>query len=145
MGRNRYYLSNCKGKVLAVSMPERARETGMDGGDRMVRLYCEDRNKIWLCTKDADWALQYLRDQLSLKGVVRVAPDDRGPGAMPEAPVSADQPVVAGQQHIMDDVLENKPACTEEEPCWDSDREGPASSSSSGDNPSTEPENPSTD
>ena len=100
--RNRYYLSNCKNKVLAVSVPERARETGIDGGDRMVRLYCECRTKIWLCTKDADWALLYLKDELERKGVTEVAPDDRGPGAMPEAPVSATPPVVAGPLHLAD-------------------------------------------
>ena len=65
-------------------MPERAPQTGVDGGIRMVCLYCVHRRTIWLCTKDADWALKYLRDQLELKGVQRVAPGDRGPGAQPE-------------------------------------------------------------
>ena len=109
--RKRYYMNNLKNKVLEVSMPERARETGIDEGDRMVRLYCEDRQKLWLCTKDADWALRYLRDQLSTKGVIRVAPGDRGPGARPVEPVPAGQPVVAGPLHLTDDVQmgENQP------------------------------------
>ena len=84
-------------------MPERARETGIDEGDRMVRLYCEDRRKIWLCIKDADWALRYLRDQIMFKEVARVAPGDRGPGARPEAPVPAGPP---GRLHLTDGVHE---------------------------------------
>jgi hypothetical protein len=73
-------------------MPQRARETGIDEGDRMVRLLVENRVKLWLCRDDADWALKYLRDQLELKGVHRVAPDDRGPGAEPEEAGAADPP-----------------------------------------------------
>ena len=84
--------NNVKGKIIAVSMPQRARETGIDEGDRMVRLLVEDRVKLWLCRDDADWALTYLRDQLELKGVHRVAPDDRGPGVPPEAPGAAAPP-----------------------------------------------------
>ena len=67
----------------------------MDEGERLVQLFCEDRQKLWLCTKDADWALKYLRDQLQTKGVRRVAPGDRGPGALPEAPVVTDALVAA--------------------------------------------------
>ena len=73
-------------------MPERARETGVDEGARMVRLYCENRVKLWLCSEDADWALKYLRDQLKTKGAHRVAPGDRGPGARPEEPGPAGPP-----------------------------------------------------
>ena len=36
--------------------------------------------------------MKYLRDQLKLKGVDRVAPDDRGPGAEPEEAGPADPP-----------------------------------------------------
>ena len=78
--RSRYFANNVKNKVIEVSMPQRAPETGIDEGERMVRLYVENRMKVWLCTEDADWALAYLRDQLANKGVRRVAPDDRGPG-----------------------------------------------------------------
>ena len=66
-------------------MPERARETGIDEGVRNVRLFCESRQKLWLCTTDADWALKYLSEQLLYRGVRRVAPDDVGPGGLPEA------------------------------------------------------------
>ena len=90
--RSRYFKNNVKGKIIAVSMPQRARETGIDEGDRMVRLLVENRVKLWLCRDDADWALKYLRDQLELKGVQRVAPDDRGPGAEPEEAGPADPP-----------------------------------------------------
>ena len=84
--RARYFRNHCKNKILEVSMPERARETGVDEGTRMVRIYCENRVKLWLCTEDADWALKYLRDQLKLKGVKRVAPGDSGPGTQPDEP-----------------------------------------------------------
>ena len=77
-------------------MPERAPETGINEGDRIVRLYCEDRKKLWLCTRDAHWALVYLRDQIITKGVRQVAPDDPGPGVPPEEFVSAITPAVAG-------------------------------------------------
>ena len=90
--RSRYFKNNVKGKIIAVSMPQRARETGIDEGDRMVRLYCESMQKIWLSSKDADWALVYLRDQLTSKGVRRVAPGDRGPGVRPEEPGPAGPP-----------------------------------------------------
>ena len=66
-------------------MPERALESGVNGGTRNVRLYCETGNALWLCSLDANWAMLYLRDQLASKGVKPVAPDDRGPGARPEA------------------------------------------------------------
>ena len=82
-------------------MPERAPESGVDEGYRTVRLFCETRVKIWLCTKDAQWALNYLREQIETKGVKRVAPDDRGPGALPEAPVPPGTPVVAGSVNLM--------------------------------------------
>ena len=95
--RARFYKNYWKNQVLAVSMPQRALESGIDEGERMVQLYCEDRRKLWLCTKDADWALAYLRDQLDRKGVAVVAPGDRGPGAGPAAFASSIPPVVAGQ------------------------------------------------
>ena len=41
---------------------------------------------------------------VSTKGVIRVAPGDRGPGAGPVAPVPAGPPVVAGPLHLTDDV-----------------------------------------
>ena len=96
--RNRYFNSNCKNKVLEITMPERARESGFDEGERVVRLYCECRSKIWLCSEDADWALKYLRDQLDTKGVCRVHADDRGPGAEAPPPDLERKPVVAGHQ-----------------------------------------------
>ena len=66
--RQRFFRNNCKNKIIEVSMSQRAPETGIEAGHRMVRLYCENRKRIWLCTKDADWALVYLRDQLTTKG-----------------------------------------------------------------------------
>ena len=87
-------------------MPERARETGIDEGDRTVRLYCEDRKSLWICTKDAEWAVRYLREQLACKGVRRVAPGDRGPGAQPAEQLPAAPPVVAEPKHMTDGVHE---------------------------------------
>ena len=101
--RNRYYNVHCKHKVLQVSMPERAPETGIDEGHRIVHLYCEDRKKIWLCSQDADWALEYLRDQLHTKGVMRIAPGDRGPGARPE-PASPEPPIQGSVMHLVQTV-----------------------------------------
>ena len=46
--------------------------------------------------------MKYLRDQLTTKGVARVAPGDRGPGA----PEPAVPPVVAGPLHLTDVVHE---------------------------------------
>ena len=105
--RNRDFRNNCKNMVIEVSMPERAPKTGISEGERIVQLYCENRMQIWLCTKDADWALEYLRDQIRTKGVKRVAPDDRGPGARPEASGQGEETVVAGiQGQRADDVDE---------------------------------------
>ena len=84
--------NTCLGQVILVAMPERARETGIDGGERWVRLFCEDRRKLWLCTRDADWALRYLRDQMIRKGVTHVAAGDLGPGQLPGAAVQAGPP-----------------------------------------------------
>ena len=84
--RSRYVSNNTKHKIIEVLMPKRAPETGLDEGERLVRLYCESRQKIWLCIQEADWALQYLRDQLVVKGVQRVAADDIGPGGGHDAP-----------------------------------------------------------
>ena len=112
--RTRWFTNNCKNKVLEVTMPERAPQTGIDEGTRKARLYCEDRKTVWLCTKDADWALKYLRDQLQCKGVHWVAPGDRGPGAGPPPPVhvgdqaqpaQAGPPVVAGSLSFEDCVF----------------------------------------
>ena len=57
--------------------------------------------------------MQYLRDQLACKGVQKIAPDDRGPGAGPAPPVhvcepaqpaQAGPPVVAGSLSLEDGV-----------------------------------------
>ena len=110
--RTRWFSNHCKNKVIEVAMPERAPQTGCDEGLRMVRLYCEDRKTIWLCTKDADWALAYLRDQMDCKGVVHVSPDDPGPGkrrrmaqVRVQQPVLPALPVVAGPLPLGDGVL----------------------------------------
>ena len=71
-------------------MPERAVESGLSVGMRKVRLFCKCRQTLWLCTKDADWALQYLRDQLDAKGDKPVAPDDREPVASPRSETPSD-------------------------------------------------------
>jgi len=84
--RTRWFRHNCKNKIIEVEMPEKAPETGLDFGTRKVRLYCVDRLTIWICTKDADWALEYLRAQLECKGVRCVDPGDRGPGALRNVP-----------------------------------------------------------
>jgi hypothetical protein len=111
--RTRWIQNPGKDTIMVVPMPERAPEMGIDAGIRHVQLYCEDRKTIWLCTKDADWALQYLRDQLDCKGVQKIAPDDRGPGAGPAPPVhvcepaqpaQAGPPVVAGAASLEDGV-----------------------------------------
>ena len=64
-------------------MPERAPESGVDGGERSVKLSCQNRNTLWLCTEDVLWVITYLRDQLQAKGVPHVEGDDRGPGSKP--------------------------------------------------------------
>ena len=55
--RSRYVRNSSKNKIIEVSMPQRAPETGLDEGDRIVRIYCDNRKTIWLCVDDADWAL----------------------------------------------------------------------------------------
>ena len=92
-------------------MPERARETGTDKGERSVRLFCENRKSLWLCTEDADWALVYLKDQLITKGVRQVALENRGPGARPAAAVASGTPAVcdSGAESLIDaDCLTDK-------------------------------------
>ena len=110
--RTRWFSNHCKNRVIEVAMPERAPQTGIDEGTRMVRLYCENRLTIWLCTKDADWALAYLRDQMQCKGVGHVSPDDPGPGKRQRVaqvrvlqPALPALPVVAGALPLEDGVL----------------------------------------
>ena len=81
-------MNKCKNTVIEVEMPERAPESGVDEGVRMVKLFCYDRQSLWLCTEDAQWAVTYLRDQVGAKGVAHVAGDDRGPGAKPAVQVA---------------------------------------------------------
>ena len=82
--RNRYFRNHCKGKVLKIQMPEKAPEKHPTCTTTIpVRLYCENRRTVWLCTEEAQWAMEYLRDQLEAKGVRAVADDDCGPGGPP--------------------------------------------------------------
>ena len=48
---------------------------------RPVKLFIEDRQKVWLSIDDVEWALTYLFTQNQLKGVPLLCDDDAGPGA----------------------------------------------------------------
>ena len=88
--RNRYFRNHCRGKVLEIQMPAKAPEKHPKCTTTIpVRLYCEDRKTVWLCTEDAEWAMEYLRDQLEANGDCAVANDNCGPGVPPPPP--ADQ------------------------------------------------------
>ena len=98
--RRSRYVRNCsKNKIIEVMMPQKAPETGINEGERVVRMYCESRKTIWLCTEDASWALQYLRDQLHVKGVRRVPAGDIGPGEAHAVPCADGPP---GQRALGD-------------------------------------------
>ena len=85
--RSRYFRNHCKGKVLEIQMPEKAPDKQHNCTTTIpVRLYCEDRKTVWLCTTEAQWAMEYLRDQLEAKGDCAVANDDCGPGGPPPPP-----------------------------------------------------------
>ena len=90
--RARYFTNHCKDKILELTMPERAPESGVNGGNRIVRIFCEDRKTVWLCSEDADWAVTYLRDQLMHKGGAPVPSDDLGPKFLPLGDGSLDVP-----------------------------------------------------
>ena len=85
--RSRYFRNHCKGNVLEIQMPEKAPDKHHNCTTTIpVRLYCEDRKTVWLCTTEAQWAMEYLRDQLEAKGDCAVANDDCGPGGPPPPP-----------------------------------------------------------
>ena len=67
---------------------------------RTIRIYCEDRRNVWLCSEDAEWAMRYLRDQLECKGIRIVSDDDTGPGVpMPQPNLQiADAPSAADDE-----------------------------------------------
>ena len=104
--RGNYVKNNVRGKIIAVEMPERAPETGIAAGTRQVRLLCETRLKLWLCSEDADWALTFLRDQLDRSGFERFPADEVGPGRVPDDVCEADQPSPLAFQYEMKPVVE---------------------------------------
>ena len=83
--RNRYFRNHCKGRVLKIQMREKAPETHPTCTTTIpVRLYCENRRTVWLCTEEAQWAMEYLRDQLEAKIVRATATNkNRRPGEPP--------------------------------------------------------------
>ena len=56
---------------------------------RPVKLFIEDRKKVWLALDDVSWAMKYLSQQNQLKGVPLVDDSDTGPGATVVAAVHA--------------------------------------------------------
>ena len=90
--RARYFQNVCKGKIVEIEMPDRAPESGVNNGNRLVRIFCEDRKTIWLCSEDANWAVAYLRDQLMHKGLAPYAGDDIVPEVPQEEDRSTEEP-----------------------------------------------------
>ena len=87
--RARYFQNASKGKIVEIEMPARAPESGEDTGTRIVRVLCEDRKTIWLCSEDVSWAVVYLRDQLMHKGLTPV----RSADIVPEVPQVEDRSI----------------------------------------------------
>ena len=82
-GRQRYYRNMANNCIVTVNMASRCAEVDPTCTQmRPVKLYIEDRQKIWLSLDDVEWALKYLFTQNQLKGVPLVGEDDAGPGAV---------------------------------------------------------------
>ena len=90
--RNRYFKNHCKDKILEITMPERAPESGVNSGNRTVRIFCDDRKTLWLFSEDANWAVAYLCDQLKHKGLAPDAGDDIVPEVPQEEDSSTEEP-----------------------------------------------------
>ena len=79
--RARYYKNHCKNTVVTASLPARSPEEDPNCTDvRKLKLFIEDRKKVWLHLDDVPWAVRYLYGQNMLKGVPLVSPDSAGPG-----------------------------------------------------------------
>ena len=69
-----------KGKRVVVKFPSTCPELDPNcETTRSVSLYVDNRNQIWLCIDDVDWAIRYLYGQHKLKGVDAVSPESAGP------------------------------------------------------------------
>ena len=63
--RKRYSTNYCKGRVIKIAMSATAPKKDPHPPDRrMVSIFCEDRNQLWLNADDVDWAMRYIHDQL---------------------------------------------------------------------------------
>jgi len=74
--RTRYFMSHCKGIETFATVPE---NDSTCTKKRSARLFCEDRQQLWLAVGDAEWAMKYVQHHLGCKGL-DVADNDPGPG-----------------------------------------------------------------
>ena len=74
--RTRYFMSHCKGIETLATVPD---NDSTCTKKRSARLFCEDRQQLWLAVGDAEWAMKYVQHHLGCKGL-DVADNDPGPG-----------------------------------------------------------------
>ena len=80
--RLRYTKVVYKNSIVEVPFPERPPEVAKDVGDvQTIKLYIEDRKKIWLHIDHVPWALRWMYIQIQLKGVPLVDADSAGPSS----------------------------------------------------------------
>ena len=92
--RMRYHRNDYKKSIVEIEIPEHPPEVAKDGQDvRTIRLYIEDRKKVWLHIDDLSWAIKWMYVQIELKGVPLVAPDS----AVQALHVTHNQPTVVGR------------------------------------------------
>ena len=76
----------CKGMCIKLEFPSQCLEAYPNCmSTRTITVFVETRCKIWLSIEDVPWAIEYMHEQHTLKGVIAVDPEDVGPGG--EEPV----------------------------------------------------------
>ena len=78
--RARYTANPAKNKILEVQVASECPEENPQCTDmKTVRLFVVDRQQVWMCLDELEWAVSYVYKQFVLKGVPFVSPDSVGP------------------------------------------------------------------
>ena len=82
VNRVRYYKNACKKSIVEIEFPEHTPEVAKDGKDvRKIRLYIEDRLKVWLHIDDVPWGVKWMYMQYVVKGDPLAATDSSDPSS----------------------------------------------------------------
>ena len=81
-GKRVRYTSGRTRVIVEIPFPNDPPQVRKDDDEgRMIKLYIEDRKKIWLHVNDLSWAVRWIYAQIQLKGVEWIDPESTGPSS----------------------------------------------------------------